>query len=82
MKKVQPKIATEWRDYRTKVLPPNCSHIQLQETRRAFYLGVVSALHIMVEIGKDDWSQEEGAVAFDGLIKECERFCSQIGRKY
>lgn len=80
--KKQIKIATEWQEYGTKVLPPNCSQIQLQETRRAFYAGVVSALHIMSKIGEDDCTEEEGATILEGLQQECEQFFSQIGTRY
>jgi hypothetical protein len=72
MKNVQPKIAIEWQDYKTKVLPPNCSHIQLQETRRAFYAGVVATLNIMSRVSSDDWSEEEGAMALEVLTQECQ----------
>lgn len=80
--KIQPKIATEWRDYRTKVLPPNCSRIQLQETRRAFYAGAIAMLSIMQKLAGDDWTEEEGAIALEKLIQEGADFSFQVGTRY
>lgn len=44
------RIAKEWNDYQEKVLTPECSTVQVVETRRAFYAGAVSLWAILLRI--------------------------------
>ncbi len=78
----QPKIITEWNEYKARTMPQNVSKIQLQETRRAFYAGAVAVLSICQEISAYDWTEEEGAIALENLMQECVSFASQVGTKY
>lgn len=44
------KFEVEWLDYKHRVLPTDCSDIQLRETRKAFYGGGWSAFCLIEKI--------------------------------
>lgn len=48
------RLLEEWNSFATVVIPPNCSTIQRQEMRRAFYAGAAGIMDkLMKALGPD-----------------------------
>ena len=71
-------IAGVWEEYRAKVIPPNASEAQFKETEQAFYAGAYSVLEIMLTIGDDDVSMDDGVNKLESMKQECERFAERF----
>lgn len=72
-------VLSEWLSY-SGILPPDVSQIQLTETRKAFYAGVVSALALLNETNTPDVSLDEGVAYLERLHHECEVFNKEVGK--
>jgi hypothetical protein len=68
------RILEEWNSYRRGVLPADAPAVQVQELRRAFYSGAVSAFAIYRDIGDDSVSEEEGLQRLTDLQDELNDF--------
>jgi len=79
-KKVKLTIISQWQSYEAQVLPKNCSFVQRQETRRAFYAGAASVLALMARLSEEDISEEEGSDVIEELMQESRDFTARIGR--
>jgi hypothetical protein len=64
-------VAAFWERYRREVLPVTAPAIQVQECRRAFYAGVKAMLAVLLEIGDDAVSEDEGVELIERLHEEC-----------
>ena len=72
-------IADLWKDYQTKVLPRNCSDIQLIETRKAFYAGagaLLNAIYNILEGGEEVTEQDLDVM--DAIHNELQRFVMEM----
>jgi predicted RNA-binding protein with PUA-like domain len=79
-KKIKLTISSQWQSYEAQVLPKNCSPVQLQETRRAFYAGAASILAHMARLSNEDISEEDGSDIIEELMQESKNFTDRIGR--
>lgn len=68
-----PTIAQKWDTFRTLVLPPNASRVQVTEMRRAFYCGFQESMRILTE-GVGQLPDEEGLAAIAALLDEANAF--------
>ena len=57
-----------WQGFLEKVVPPNCSQIQLDETKLAFHAGFVSCFEIVNNIS--ELSEDEACAALDKIRTE------------
>ena len=48
------RVREAWERFEKALLPPDCSDVQRQETRRAFYAGAFVVLDVMAEAMSDD----------------------------
>lgn len=72
-------VAGQWATFET-VLPLNAPPMQRKEMRLAFYAGVEAVLRILVQIGRDDVSQEAGEALLQSLHDECQAFARAYGQ--
>lgn len=60
-------LAVIWEDYRTTVIPPDASPVQVRETERAFYAGAFALLTAFHRTT----SAEETVHAMEAWMAEC-----------
>ncbi|KYC42096.1 hypothetical protein WA1_19035 [Scytonema hofmannii PCC 7110] len=53
-------IEQEWLDFRKKVIPHNASAVQVNEMKKAYYMGAYAMLQLSKALGDEDISEEEG----------------------
>ncbi len=68
------KIREAWESYRRLVIPADAPLMQIVESRRVFYAGFGLALSMVLEVGDERVSSEDGAAILDALIEECGQF--------
>jgi len=74
------RFRTEWLDYVARVMPPNVSAVQLQETRRAFYAGAQSLLALVMRDLEPDAEPTENDIALmEALHAELQQFARDVG---
>lgn len=74
-------IAKEWEIYRKKVVPANCSTVQLVETRQAFYAGAAVLFALLVTgISNDEEPTAADMAVVEELAKEIDRFGIELMR--
>lgn len=71
-------VAAFWESYRREVLPANAPAVQVQECRRAFYAGVKATLAVLLEIGDDSVSEDQGVELIERLHDECRVFTADV----
>lgn len=69
-------IEEEWQNFSDRILPEDCSPVQIQEMRRAFFCGVEIALILMSEIGSHD--EDRAVEELEDLHRQCRYFAEQI----
>jgi hypothetical protein len=75
-----PTVGSLWRDYWAAIKPPDpVDPVQVAETRRAFYAGVLASLTLFRDtVGTDAVSEDQGAVYLEALYRECEAFYRRV----
>lgn len=73
------RIGEGWESYRAGVVPFDAPAVQVRETRKAFYAGAWAALNLLLELGRDSLSEDEGARALEALHEECRAFSADPG---
>jgi len=68
-----------WLSYRMIVMRSDVPQVQVTETRRAFYAGVLMMLNLLDEVSTPDVSEDEGAAYIERLAQECRDFTKKIG---
>ena len=71
-------LDTKWNDYVTTVLPQNCSAVQLQETKRAFYAGAAGLLGLFFEANDSDLPDEAVSQLVETWHDECVLFSQAV----
>lgn len=71
-------IQAMWVSYMDEVIPKGASPVQIQECKRAFVAGAKAVLGIVVAIGEDDVSEEQGVEILEGLQGECRAFVADV----
>lgn len=73
------RVEREWLTYRSGVLPPDASSVQVRETRRAFYGGAIMILAaLMGAVGTDDVSEMDGVVIMAEIHDEMTAFLEDV----
>jgi hypothetical protein len=65
------RVAEQWVSFEKAILPPNCSDVQRQETRRAFFAGafaIVDAITLAMS-HEDDMTAEDESVLTDLMVE-------------
>ena len=70
-------LLDEWNDFANSVLPPDCSRVQRQEMRRAFYAGAKVMLGLMSDLA-DEFDEDAGAQQVEKLNQELSRFNDDV----
>jgi hypothetical protein len=70
-------VFSEWKGYRQQVMPPACSPVQEQETKRAFYAGAACMFYLITGIPLSD-----GDEVADADIAAMARVKSEIDDYY
>jgi hypothetical protein len=65
-------VAQEWAEYEKAIVPKNAGPTQVKETKRAFYGGCMSMLHILMAM--TDLSDNDGADLLELRHKELQEF--------
>lgn len=74
-------IQAAWRSYVAEVLPPDCSAIQLCETRRAFYAGAQALFGgLLSRFTEDREPTEEDLKLMDQVNEELKAFAHDLRR--
>ena len=71
-------LAGAWDAYAKMALPPHCSPVQLNETRKAFYAGAITVLETCKTIGEPEVSEELGVQILDRMYHEGQRFVADV----
>lgn len=71
-------VAGFWRSYQREVLPADAPAIQVQECRRAFYGGLKAGLALLLTIGDDEITEDQGADLLEALLRECRAFQADV----
>lgn len=72
-------VGDAWRDYASKVIPPNAPEVQRTESRRAFYAGARSLFEGMIGMldpGLDE--TESDLKKMDDIKAELDQFLADI----
>lgn len=68
-----------WKDYETKVLPPDCSDIQKFETKKAFYAGAGGLLDSLLKVlGPGADPTEADLSIMDGIQEELNDYLKEV----
>lgn len=71
-----------WESYKTSIVPPKCSEIQLVETRRAFYAGFASAHSLLIAaLGAIQLDEEQLQQILDQIELELNQFKLLVGMR-
>jgi len=68
-----------WHVYRTRIMPPDCSLVQIEETRRAFYCGaqhVFASINAALDEGEEP--TEADLMRMDKLDDELQAFVAEL----
>lgn len=71
-----PTVKKLWNLYHDEVMPKNPHPIQLQETRRAFYMGAHSVMTIFTKI--TDLPEDEGVEILEEITDEIQQFMRDV----
>jgi hypothetical protein len=73
------RVRELWVSYEQQVLPPNCSDVQRQETRRAFYAGAFGLFDAMtVAMSEDEGVSPDDERVMIDLAAEREVFLANV----
>lgn len=67
-------IADLYVRFERDMVPLDAGREQRQETKRAFYAGVLALLVLEMQIAEDNLSDEAGAAILEGIGQECVAF--------
>lgn len=70
-------IKAKWDSFEAKVLPKDCSEVQREEMRRAFYAGAAALLALNDEIAAFD-TEAKGIALLSALYEEAEAFAMNL----
>ena len=71
-------VADRWQTY-AKILSPDAGRTQRQETKRAFYAGVYSALMAGIEMADESGDDDDlGVTLMNNLHEECKAFARDV----
>lgn len=72
-------IADLFNDYRRKVIPHNAPAIQVQECKRAFYMGAHALFYAVQELISDDEDiTEQDEIVLEDIAQELENFIQSV----
>ncbi len=74
MPKTVKTIAAIWESYRQQVLPPDAPPVQVRECRLAFYGGFHAMMQINLELGGDEYSEDQGFAVLNSIDRELQAF--------
>lgn len=64
-------VGDSWRSYRELVVPDKAEATQVQQTMLAFYAGAMVVYGVMLTIGSDEVTEDQGTAMLDAIGKEC-----------
>jgi hypothetical protein len=64
--------------YLRDVIPLGAPTVQITESKRAFYAGAQAVLQIVVAIGEDDVTEEQGVAIFESCQRELQAFLRDV----
>jgi hypothetical protein len=67
-----------WEDFAAAILPADCSAVQRQEMRRAFFAGFNALLCALMAMGDDAVSEDEGAAWLEAWKQELVAFYADL----
>ena len=71
-------LAQQWESFRRQILvPAGAGHVQVMETRRAFYAGASAFFDLALRFDDDD---DKAAAQLSAINDEMEAFSKQIGK--
>lgn len=71
-------IEAQWQEYRKRVMPPEVSVIQLDETRKAFYSGVAALFGVLTSTMSDGLEPtEDDMKIMDGIKSELDDYIKE-----
>ena len=73
-----PSINELWISYMDEVLPKDAPAVQIQESKRAFVAGARGVIGILLAIGDDSVSEEQGVDIIEALHQECRAFVKDV----
>jgi hypothetical protein len=73
------RVAEQWVSFEKAILPPNCSDVQRQEMRRAFFAGSFVVMDVLAEAmsDSDDMTAADETVMID-LATEREMYLADM----
>lgn len=71
-------IKEHWESFAAAVIPNDASPYQIQDMRRAFYGGAMSAYNLCADIGLSSVSEEEGMAILENLEEEIRIFRLEV----
>ncbi len=75
-------VAEQWNEFARQVLPPNCSSIQRQEMRCAFYAGAESILfRVISAFAPETEPTEEDLQIVEDVHQELRDFAKEFSRR-
>lgn len=77
-----PIVGAAWRDYMTKVIPPEASADQLEESRRCFYAGAATIFDAMTAMGDDSVTEAEGVARLESITAELGEYITDFKKRY
>lgn len=71
-------IQKSWEEYKEKVVPENAGKTQIDETRKAFYAGVLSFINITCTIADSYSTDEDIDTIYHACVEEVTDFFNSL----
>ncbi len=68
---------SEFKSYRANVMPPKASKVQVQECKRAFFMGAKSAMRLLAQ-ASDAPTEDEGVKNLEAMHEELRQFKDKV----
>jgi hypothetical protein len=67
-------IRKAWESFERDVVPADAGFTQRREMKRSFYAGAHAMLHMVVHVGDDDVTEDNGVEVIKRLMNESDAF--------
>ena len=71
-------ISQLWNHFSEEAINPAAPLIQFEEMQKAYYAGMITAIHYLLEAAEEELSEEEGEKVIDNIHTELEQWFENL----